>query len=183
MPKITVEFKKQVRELSKNDLEKVILKFAGKDKFLWGYLQVYYLNPQSGAQELFEQTQEGLLNLFEKPFKGKSEAMRRTRSVTACLKYIADFTKIVKQPHLEAELIMQVIDYQFSLPSKLGSYYQTYDNRMARTVKKLIELVRNKVHEDYHLEYADKIDSYISLLRQKIPFNMVVNTLPGQFRD
>jgi len=180
MPKITSDFKKQVKELSKSDLEKIVLKFAGKDKFLWGFLQVYYLNPHSGAQELFEQTQEGLLILFEKPFKGKTEAMRRTRLITACLKYIADFTKIVKQPNLEAELIMQVLDYQFSLPSKLGSHYQTYDNRIARTVKKLIDLILKKVHEDYHIEYAARVDGYLTLLHQRIPYNIIVSGLPAK---
>lgn len=180
MPKITSDFKKQIKELSRSDLEKVIIKFAGKDKFLWGHLQVYYLNPLTVAQELFEQTQEGLEAIFEKPFKGKSEAMRRTRQITASMKYIADFNKIVKQPHLEAELIIQVLEHQFSLPSKLGTHYQTYDNRIARTVKKLIDLIRNKVHEDYHIEYAAKVDGFLTFLHQKIPYNIVVSALPKQ---
>lgn len=178
MPKITTEFKKQVSTLSRQDLEKVILKFAGRDKFLWGYLKVHYLNPEFGAQELFEETQEGLLLLFEKPFRGKTEAIRRARAITACLKYIDEFSKIVKQPHLDAQLIIQVLDHEFSLPSKLGSRYQTYDNRVARTVKKLIELIRNKVHEDYHIEYADTIEHYLDQLHNQIPYNSVVAILP-----
>ncbi len=176
MPRLTSETKKQIRELSRTDLENIVLKFAAKDKFLLSYLQVTYLNPEYGEADLFDETRESLEALFTKSFKGKTESMRRSRQLTACLKCIAGFTKIVRKPHLEVELLLFVLDEEFGSPPYPLS--AAYENRLARIAKKVIGLITTKVHEDYQLEYAGKVNGYLLTLHRTLPYNPVVRTLP-----
>lgn len=178
MPKITADFKKQVKQLSRTELETVLLKFAGRDKQLWGHLYIHYINPTFGVEELLEQTQEGLVTIFEKPYRGKTETIRRIRCITASLKYVAEFAKIVKQPELEVELLLQVVEYQLSLPSKLGTHYQSYDNKVTRLIKKIIDLLDKKVHPDYHLEFAPRVNQALTYVRERVPYNTVLQKLP-----
>ena len=52
MPKISIEIKNQIAALSKNELEKIVIKMAAKDKVVFDYLLVNYLEKETGKNEL-----------------------------------------------------------------------------------------------------------------------------------
>lgn len=88
MPKISIEIKEKVQSLPKSDLEKIVLKFAGKDKSFHDYLLVNYLDKEDGDQDLFENTKADLEKLFRKRYKGFSQELQLASMLAACTKRI-----------------------------------------------------------------------------------------------
>lgn len=181
MPKLTAEIKKQIKGLSKPDLEQIALKCASRDKYWYEYIYVHFLNPEYGEQDIFEDYKLELDKLSQKSFPGRRESMRLTRLLRASNTLIRQFNRIVKKTHLEVELYLYALDIHFEIsPSHLGGQYQVYDNNIARTVKKVIALIREKLHDDYLLEYGGKINGYLLTLHRLAPFNPIVRELPRQ---
>ncbi len=179
MPKLTTEIKKQIKGLSKSDLEQIVLKCAGRDKYWYEYIYVHFLNPGYGEQDLFEDYKLELEKLSQKSFPGRRESMRLNRLLKASNTLIRQFHQIVKKPSLEVELYLHALDIHFEMsPSCLGGNYQVYDNNIARTLKKAIVLIREKLHDDYLLEYSGRINGYLLTLHRLAPFNPVVRELP-----
>ena len=56
MPRLSTEIKEQIKNLSKDDLQQIVLKLASKEKVAYDYLWINYLNKENGEQELFEKT-------------------------------------------------------------------------------------------------------------------------------
>ena len=181
MPKLTADRKKEIKALSKTDLEKIVLKCAGRDKYWYEFIYVNFLNPEYGEQDLVEDYKLELDKLSQKSFPGKYESVRLTRLLKASNVLIKQFHMIVKKPHLEVELYLHSLDIHFEIsPSRLGGHYQVYDNNIARTIKKVITMIEEKLHDDYLLEYSGKINGYLITLHRLSPFNPLVRELPRQ---
>lgn len=181
MPKLSSESKKLIASLPKKELEQVVTKWAGRDKLFYEFLLVNFLDPDYGEQDLFAQYKIELDKLAVKSFTGRIESIRQAKLLKASAKTIATFRKTVKATHLEVELWLHVLDGQFEVAAQcLGGYYQVYDNVLARTVKKVIGLIQEKLHEDYFLEYQGRINGYLLTLHRLAPFNTVVRALPGR---
>ncbi len=181
MPKLTAEIKKQIKGLPKADLEQIVLKSAGRDKYWYEYIYVHFLNPGYGEQDLFEDYKLELDKLSQKSFPGRHESMRLNRLLKASNTLIRQFHQIVKKTHLEVELYLHALDFHFEIsPGHLGGRYQVYDNNVARTLKKVIAMTRDKLHDDYLLEYGGKINGYLLTLHRLAPFNPIVRELPRQ---
>lgn len=178
MPKLTGDFKKQVKALSKADLEKIVLKLAGADRYSHEYINVYFLNPDYGSQDLFEVYKAELEKLAEKNFTGNHPSKRLTKLMKASAQSIRQFRQVVKDPRLEAELTLCMLDIQFEMIPKSSGGYQVYENGLARTLGKLIVLIKEKVHEDYFLEYQGRINGYLLTLHRLFPYNANVRELP-----
>src|SRR5450755_4620861 len=106
MPKISPEIKKQITAISKAELEKIVMKMAAKDKTVFDYLLVNYLEKETGENELFEETKMDLDLLFRKSYKGFAKQLQLANMLSACMQRIKVFSGICKNKNLEADLVM-----------------------------------------------------------------------------
>lgn len=179
MPKISIEIKEKIQSLSKSDLEKIVVKFAGKDKSFHDYLLVNYLNKEDGEQDLFEEAKADLERLFVKRYKGFSEELQLANMLAACTKRINEFIKVSKNKNLEADLLLHVLNVPFSMSGNLfGTCFTAYDNKVANMLKRMINVVTNKLHPDYQIEYQDTINDYLNILHSRSGFLNTVYNLP-----
>src|SRR5690606_6349615 len=120
-----------------------------------------------GEKDLFEQAQRDIEILFHKSYKGFSQELQLANMLAACNKRINEFAKISKDKTLEMELILQVLEIPFSFCSKcFGTCFTRYDQQVYLLVKKAMTLLNKKLHEDYRIQYAPKINEYISSLHR-----------------
>jgi hypothetical protein len=168
MPKLEPEFKEQIRLLLKEDLQEIVLKLSSKEKLVYDYVMVNYLNKSSGESELFEKTKADLEVLFRKSYKGFSQQLQLANMLSACIKRINEFTKISKNKVYEADLLMYILEVPFSLPANMfGTCFTQYDVKVAQILKRLITLVTKKLHEDYKMDYEEIIHEYLQILNRK----------------
>lgn len=177
MPKITTETKNQIKNLTRDELEKIVIKFAGRDKFMLGFLKVNYLDKEFGELDLFDEAISDLDALFVKSFKGRSIQLQMAKMLAASAKRIAEFSKVAKQKNREADLIIHVLEVPFSMPrGYFGTSFKAYDTQVGRLLKKLVSLVESKMHEDYRAEYQEKVNTYLSTLhRTSNHINLIYN--------
>src|SRR6056297_2235727 len=168
MPRLSTEIKEQIKNLSKDDLQQIVLKLASKEKVAYDYLWINYLNKENGEQELFEKTKTEIDLLTYKQYKGFSEQLRLANMLAACVKRINEFKKISNNKIMEADLLLFVLDeIPFSLPTDFfGTCFTKYDTKVAQIVKRLITLVTKKLDEEYRADYEDKINHYLKILHQ-----------------
>lgn len=167
MSKLSTEVKEQIKQLSHADLQQIVLKIAAKEKSVYDFLLVNYLDKASGEQELFEKTKDDLNELFFKNYKGYSEELRLANMLAACIKRINEFTKVSKNKVMEANLLVCLLKEAFSFPDDLfGTCFTQFDTKVAQIVKRLITLVTKKLHEDYRIEYHEKINNYLQMLHR-----------------
>lgn len=179
MPRLDKETKEQIKKLDYLELQEIVLKLAQKEKAVYEYIFVNYLDKEQGEKELFEKTQEDLDLIFQKNYKGYAEQIRIAKMLEASLKRINEFTKISKNKVLEADLLLYVLEIPFSLPaSTFGTCFTRFDTKVAMIVKRLINVVTKKLHEDYKIEYEEPINNYLQILHQRSPHINTVYNLP-----
>jgi hypothetical protein len=178
MSKITTDIKQQIKGLSKTKLEEIVLKMAAKDNSFFGFIQVNYLDKESGEKELFEKTMSDLSILFAKRYKGFSEELRLANMLNACIKRLNEFTKISKNKVMEADLLIFILDEIFAYSNSLfGTCFTKYDTRVGMILRRLINVV-NKMHPDYLIGYQDKVNRYLSILHRTSNHINTIYNLP-----
>ncbi len=179
MPRLDKETKEQIKRLDSKDLQDIVISLATKEKMVYDYILLNYLDKESGEQDLFESTKTDLEIIFGKRHKGFSEELQIANMLGACIKRINEFTKISKNKVLEAELLLYVLQVPFSLTTKMfGTCFTQYDTKVAMIVKRLITIVTKKLHEDYKIEYEDKINEYLQILHKTSNHIDMVYNLP-----
>ncbi len=165
MPRLTKEFKDQILNVPVRDLQQIVLKLVARDKSAYDFLMINYLDKEGGELELFEQTKADIEALFWKSYKGFSEQLQLANMLAACIRRLNEFTKVSKNKVMEADLLMFILEVPFSLPHNLfGTCFTKYDTKVAMILKRLITIVTKKLHEDYRIEYEDKINEYLDIL-------------------
>jgi hypothetical protein len=179
MPRISSEFREQVKSLSKDDLEKIILKVAAKEKSVYDYLVLNYFNTEDGEQDLVEEVKSDLDDLFMKNYKGYAPELKLANMVAACTKRINEFSKISSNKKHEADLLVYILDVPFSKNSKLfGTCFTAYDQKVTVMLKRLITIVTTKLDPDYLIDYQDKINKYLEIIHHESDFLEYVRSLP-----
>ncbi len=179
MSKIASILSSQIGNLSKKELEKLVLKAASKDKSFHDYLVVNYFDKTDGEQELYEQAREDLEKLFRKNYKGYAEEQRLAGMLGACAKRITEFSKNCKNKNLEADLLMQVLEIPFSISSNsFTTCFTAYNYKVVSILKRVITLIETKMHEDYKIQYQSKINEYLIILHQTSSHLDYVYSLP-----
>jgi hypothetical protein len=179
MPKVASVITSQIGQLTKKELEKLVLKAAAKDKTFHDYLLVNYFEKEQGEQDLFEQAKEELEILFRKNYKGFSEELQLANMLAACIKRINEFSKICKNKNLEADLIVQVLEIPFSLSTNIFcTCFTAFNYKVVLLMKRIINLLKNKMHEDYLIQYRKKINEYLNILHRTSDYLDYVNALP-----
>ncbi len=166
MPINKAILKEQLAELSKKELAEIVFKLASK-RYNYEYLLVNFLDKEGGEQTLFEETKEAIDKLNVKEFKGRTIQHQLVKKLNACVKRIGEFTVETKSKKLEADLIVYVLELNFSQPSTMfGARFSGYDYKVGLLLKRLINIVTKKLHPDYLIDYQDKINEYLIKLHK-----------------
>jgi len=164
MPRDKAFLKEQVNELSKKELVNIVLKLAGK-RYNYEFLLVNFLDKDGGEQTLFDEAKEDIDTLCQKEYKGRTIQHQLVKKLNACTKRISEFTVETKNKKLEADLVLYVLEKQFSHPGKVfGARFSGYDYKVGLLLKKLLNLVTKKLHPDYLIDYQDRINEFLTRL-------------------
>lgn len=156
--------KAQLQQMSRGELEEMLVKLAGK-RFNYEFLLVHYLEPEEGEQMLYDETIESLDRIFEKKFNGRSAQHQGVKRLTACIKRIDEFTEETRNKALEANLLMYLLKHEFrTTPTLLGAKTGGYDYKIALLIKRVIKLVDTKMHPDYKADYTDSLNEMLHQL-------------------
>ncbi len=178
MPRISKNTREEIKRLNHNDLVNIVLKLAAKDKLAFDFIMVNYLDKQSGEKQLFEDTLTDLDNIYSIRHKGFSEELRLANILAASIRRVNEFTKISNNKILEANLLMYILNIPFSLSSDFfGTCFTSYDTKVAIILKRVINVV-SKLHEDYKIDYEEKINKYLKSLHQTSEHINTVYNLP-----
>ena len=179
MAKVADIILSQISNLSKKDLEKLLLKAAASDKGFHDYLLINYFDKDYGEQDLFVKAKEDLEILFRKNYKGFSEELRLAEMLKACSKRINAFSKLCKNREFEADLIMHVLEIPFSLPVNMfETCFTAFNYKVVLLLKRVMNLYGKKMHEDYQIQYRSKINSYLNILHSSCSYLDYVFALP-----
>lgn len=164
MPRDKAILKEQLTQLSKKELVEMVLKLSGK-RYNYEYLLVNFLDTDGGEQTLFEEAKEDIDCLYQKEYRGSTIQKQSVNKLNACVKRINEFTIETKNKKLEADLVLHVLELQFSNPEKVfGARISGYDYKVGLLLKRLITLVSKKMHPDYFVDYQDRINEFLAQL-------------------
>ncbi len=166
MPRDKAILKEQLARLSKKELAEMVLKLAGK-RYNYEYLLVNFLDTDGGEQTLFEEAKVDIDRLCQKEYKGSTIQKQSVNKLNACVARINEFIIETKSKKLEADLVLYVLELQFSNPVKVfGARVSGYDYKVGLLLKRLITLVTKKMHPDYLVDYQDKINEFLTRLHK-----------------
>jgi hypothetical protein len=167
MPKLEPSIIEALEGLKTKELVKLITKAAAKDNNFYEYLFVNYNSNENAEQDLFDKYKSELDDAFDSYSNRLNDLIRYAKILTRCNKLIIDFSKNCKNKTLELNLIIYVLDIPFRLdPLMFDTRYTNYNYRVALLVKKAITIITTKIHEDYRIEFIDKINNYLSILHK-----------------
>ncbi len=182
MAKLSPEFKNVIKSLSKKELEKIIIRFAKKNKEMYDSLSFEYLQKDS-AIDLFEDAKDEIellfINLGRRVIQ-KSLANAIGKSV----QIINNFCKITKDAKLEADLLLFLLKIVFdNFSEHLGTCWTVFDSKLAITTNRLFNLLKKKLHEDYWIEYRDNINRFLKILKNNSSHIDYIYSMPHSLED
>lgn len=179
MPKLDLKIKTEINLLSNPNLVKLVIKAASQSEDFYNYLIVNYLDKDNGEKDLFEKAKVELKILLSKSYKGYSLELVMANMLAACNKRINEFSKISKDHSLSMDLIMMVLETPFALSTNhFTTCFTRYNQQVYLLVKKAITLLKNKLHEDYQIQYAPQLNEYLTILHRTSGHLDYVYSLP-----
>jgi len=170
--------KEQLQQFSRPELIEIVLKLASK-RYNYEFLLVNFIDPENAELTLFLEAREDIDKLSQKYFQGRTVQHQMAKRLNAFVKRISEFTVETKSKKLEADLILYVLEMQFSYPEKMfGARFSGYDYKVALLLKKLIALVTKKLHPDYLIDYQDRINFFLTRIHRTSNRINTVNELP-----
>jgi hypothetical protein len=181
MAKVDPSIPLALAALKRSDLEKLVLKAASKDKGFHDYLLVNYGDTESGEKEIYEKALADLDVILAKRHKGYSEEEKTGRALQVCNKRIDEFSKVCKNRKYELDLIMYLLQRVFyNSYLAFGTCFTNYDYRVTLLLKKAINLLTKKLHEDYKVDYVEDINHYLMKIKASAGFFDFVAALPNK---
>jgi hypothetical protein len=170
MPKVPDVVKDAIKQLSKAELEKLVLKAAVKHKSFNDFLLVNYAPEGMGEEDLYEQAVEKIDMCYSKSYLGRSYEKKQNRRLMAQVAIIAAFDKHCKQKHYTLLLLLSLVKTQLGDKAiTFGTWYQAYDNKIASLIKRINLIATKKLHPDLLRDYKADINWCISELKQRAP--------------
>lgn len=164
MPKITHEFKQAISSLTLEETQKIIYRFAQRNKDMYDALLYEYVNINNHA-ELFEEVKEKIeFDLLILP-RGTIQK-QLARAIGKSIKEINRFVKITKDRKSEADLLVILLKIVFQNYSDcFGTCWTVFDSKVGITTNRLLNLVKNKLHYDYRIDYREDLNNFIKSLK------------------
>jgi len=181
MARLPADVKEQIKNLSRKELEEIVLKAASKEQTILDFITINYLYKESGETDLFEKAKADLDVIFNKRYNGFIEQIKFTKLLPLAMKRVSEFTKVSKNKVLETDLILYVLSFPFSEDEGIfGTCFNAFDSKVVQIVKRLITLVTTKLHPDYLADYQETINVYLKILHQRSGFLDTVYYLPDK---
>ena len=182
MPSVSKELKREIEELPVVELQKLVIELAGKNKQNHDYINVRYLSKGSAEEDLYEATTEFISSEISQVWMGRGVVQKNiAKYISKCISEINHYTKTTKNKPNEARLLLNLIDNVIEgFENELGTCWTVYDSKLAITVKRLVNLVSNKLHSDYFIEFEKPINRCLSILHQRSNFLDIVYNLPNK---
>ncbi len=76
MPKLSADIRQQIKSLSKQDLETIVIKAASKNKEIYDYLLINYFDKENAEMDLFEEAKKDLDVLCSKSYRAYSTELK-----------------------------------------------------------------------------------------------------------
>ncbi len=170
----------KIRSISKKELENLVLKAARKSKEFDAYLRINYLDKKQTEMAIFETAQKDINQLMRKNYKGFSHELQLANMLSACNKRVNEFSKLCKNKKAEVDLLMLVLEipFQYAPAGSIGTCFTVYDYKISLILKKIITIIKTKLHSDYKTEYSDKINLYLLTMHNCSNHNDFIYSLP-----
>lgn len=182
MPVLSPEFKEKISSLSPEEKEKIIFRLCKKNKDIYETLLYEYMKDELGI-DFFEETRKEIASEFIY-FRNTGIQKQLARSIRNSIRAINRFASITKDEKLEADLLnfmLSIVFEEFS--EELGTCWTTYDSKVGIATRRLLNLVKKKLHEDHHIEYREEINSYLKILKSKSRHLDLIFNLPDSFEE
>jgi len=165
MPKLSPEFKKAISSLSSKEMEKIIYRFSKSNQYMYDSLVYEYVDEQN-TLELFEDVKEEIEFTFS-DLSGRIIQKELAKSIGKSIQTINRFVKITKEKKLEADLLVFLLKIVFDNYSNcFGTCWTVFDSKVAITTNRLYNLVKNKLHYDYQIEYREDLNKYLKAVKK-----------------
>lgn len=179
MAKVDAQIKEAIKKLSKKDLEDLVVKAASMNKQFCDHLLVKYVDKEGGEQTLFMEAQAHLRSICGKEYKGRIEELCLAEMLALCNKRIVEFSKVCSDKSLELDLVMEVLVIPFSHPDVwFTTCFTKFNYQVCLLVKKAVALLQNKLHEDFRIQYAPKLNEYLGKLHRTCNYLDYIKALP-----
>ncbi len=172
-----------LESLTAKQQKKLLYQLLKKDKILVEQLYFKHLATSEKLDERFANFEEKVKETLFVPYRAKSDELAVAKAIGAAKKVINDFTKVDKRPEKEVGLLTVILDAVFEdngNPARLGTCWRKYDLTVAQTLKRLISILRNKLHEDYLLDFKPTVDKYLIRIKSASGSNDFVYDLPNE---
>ncbi|MFH1197487.1 MAG: hypothetical protein V1720_17435 [bacterium] len=131
------------------------------DSLCFDYLQ------NNSVIDLFEDAKDNIENIFSNLNRGIIQK-HLAKAISQSIKIVNHFAKTTKDKKLEADLLLFLLTTVFDTFSEhLGTCWTVFDSKLAITTNRLLNLIKKKLHEDYWIEYNDRINSFLRILKSK----------------
>ncbi len=146
-------------------MKKIIFRFLQINQDVYDSLVYEYVNNNNNT-ELFENTKDEIEFILS-IFSGRTIQKQLAKAISKSVKEINRFTKITKDKKLEADLLVFLLKIVFdNYGDCIGTCWTVFDSRVAITTNRLCNLVKNKLHYDYWIEYRSDLSSFIERLKK-----------------
>ena len=179
MPRLSKEFKQAIKEIPVKELQKLVMQFASKNREIYDFINLQYVEGEDAEEELFEETKEKISD--EILFLGERGIIQKNlaKAITKSVGYINHFVKVTKNKNREADLLRNLLDKVFeNYADELGTCWTVFDSKLAVTTNRLYNLVTKKLHEDYWIEFREDLNRFLDVLHSRSNYLDYVNEMP-----
>lgn len=166
--KVSADLKDVLYEQSKDYLVKLIVKQANKHPEFLSSLILEFGERKEYEQELFTKYKQLVIDELDGYTRYKANQLHAYHTISNAIKQLNEFCKHSKNKEQEAELLMMILEYIFNFyKGDFGTCHTKFDNKVAITLQRTINVVQKKLHPDIQIEYLDKLNVMLEHLKEK----------------
>jgi len=181
MAVVSEELKNELNKRSKEELLKIIVRFAKKNAEMNKILQ-FELVESDSAEDLLEDV-KSIINSELYNVTGKIIQKQLAQAISNCINEINDFKKVTKSKYHEALALQELLNIIFKKYLKdFGTCWTVFDSKAASVAKRYFNLVVS-LHEDYHVEFKDEFEKILKLVKKECSHFDSIYGLPKTFDE
>jgi hypothetical protein len=180
MPVPSADFKQALKQLSEKEKEALILRLVRKDAEAYDALSFELLEDVT-LETLFARSSEVIHDILF-TVSGRSLSKALGRGLKKASQEIARYYRITKDRKGEVELHLYLLGLVFdNFTGQFESVYKGFYVSTARLVLRTMILIKKHLHEDYHLEYQNQLNAFLTDLNSRSKRRQLSFELPWQF--
>ncbi len=184
MPRVSKDFKAAIERLTLQDLQKLVVELAKKNKEAYDYINLTYLPDEKSEEDLFREYEQKALAEFYRVYNRGIVQKNLAAAMTRAVRHINYFEKVTKNELRTAELLVSMLDEVYDdHTADLGSCWTAFDSKLATTTNRLYNLVTKKIHPDHHIQFRAPINKFLKILDTECRHLDYVYNMPKQFPE